>query len=35
MRRLFGIADAEVGITEAQTIDGAVEVFWRAYSRRR
>jgi TetR/AcrR family transcriptional repressor of mexJK operon len=35
MRRLFGIADAEVGITEAQTIDGAVEVFWRAYSRQR
>jgi TetR/AcrR family transcriptional regulator, mexJK operon transcriptional repressor len=35
MRRLFGIADAEVGITEEQTIDGAVEVFWRAYSRRR
>jgi TetR/AcrR family transcriptional regulator, mexJK operon transcriptional repressor len=33
MRRLFGVADAEVGITEAQTIDGAVEVFWRAYSR--
>jgi AefR-like transcriptional repressor, C-terminal domain len=33
MRRLFGIADAEVGITEKQTIDGAVEVFWRAYGR--